>query len=232
MEKIVQAKRIDLWCETFGDPADPAVLLIMGNGTPGVAQDDDVMGGHDLEAPSAYRTTRPAEQPATEGGQRESRSRRPGPPPWPSPPPCLPAPGLAWAALAWMVGFGTLHGAWAIAGAVGAGWDAGPGFVGVNLIYTVVSFVGAAVVHAMIDPQRSVLPPWVVGLGARIGSVALAFVGTVAAVHQIQILAGALDQPARWTAFEAYGQLGALLLIPVAVRHLRRTRAHPAQSGD
>lgn len=70
------------------------------------------------------------------------------------------------------------------------------------------------------------------GLGARIGSVALAFVGTVAAVHQIQILAGALDQPARWTAFEAYGQLGALLLIPVAVRHLRRTRAHPAQSGD
>lgn len=36
MERTVHANGIDLWCETFGDPANPTILLIMGAGTQAV----------------------------------------------------------------------------------------------------------------------------------------------------------------------------------------------------
>ncbi|SDI45073.1 esterase [Sinosporangium album] len=32
MERTVEVNGIHLWCETFGDPADPAILLVMGLG--------------------------------------------------------------------------------------------------------------------------------------------------------------------------------------------------------
>ncbi|TCP53474.1 pimeloyl-ACP methyl ester carboxylesterase [Tamaricihabitans halophyticus] len=37
MERTVDANGLRIWCETFGKPADPAVLLIMGLGAQGVA---------------------------------------------------------------------------------------------------------------------------------------------------------------------------------------------------
>lgn len=40
MERIVKANGLDLWCETFGDADHPAILLIMGLGTQGIAWDD------------------------------------------------------------------------------------------------------------------------------------------------------------------------------------------------
>lgn len=36
MERIVKANGLDTWCETFGDPSHPAVLLIMGLGAQGI----------------------------------------------------------------------------------------------------------------------------------------------------------------------------------------------------
>lgn len=42
MEKFVQANGIEIWCETFGDPGNPAVLLVMGIGTSGIAWDDEL----------------------------------------------------------------------------------------------------------------------------------------------------------------------------------------------
>ncbi|WP_162184873.1 alpha/beta fold hydrolase [Allokutzneria albata] len=37
MERLVRANGITLWCEDFGDPADPAVLLVMGLGAQGTS---------------------------------------------------------------------------------------------------------------------------------------------------------------------------------------------------
>lgn len=37
MERVVQANGIDIWCEDFGEPGDPAILLVMGSGTSGKA---------------------------------------------------------------------------------------------------------------------------------------------------------------------------------------------------
>lgn len=38
----MRANGLDLWCETFGDAGDPAVLLVMGIGTSGIAWDDEL----------------------------------------------------------------------------------------------------------------------------------------------------------------------------------------------
>src|SRR5262245_65816170 len=35
-ERMVRANGIDLWCEDFGDPSNPAVLLVMGAGGQGI----------------------------------------------------------------------------------------------------------------------------------------------------------------------------------------------------
>ncbi|GII92146.1 alpha/beta fold hydrolase [Sinosporangium siamense] len=40
MEHLVESNGVQLWCETFGDPKDPAVLLIMGLGATGTAWPD------------------------------------------------------------------------------------------------------------------------------------------------------------------------------------------------
>lgn len=42
MEQVVKANGIDIWCEDFGREADPAILLIMGIGTSGVAWPDEL----------------------------------------------------------------------------------------------------------------------------------------------------------------------------------------------
>nr|WP_283136163.1 alpha/beta hydrolase [Rhizohabitans arisaemae] len=42
MERIVDANGIRLWCETFGDPADPALLLVMGLGARGTTWPDEL----------------------------------------------------------------------------------------------------------------------------------------------------------------------------------------------
>lgn len=42
MERIVQANGVELWCEDFGAPTDPAILLIMGIRTSGRAWPDRV----------------------------------------------------------------------------------------------------------------------------------------------------------------------------------------------
>ncbi|MEU1737287.1 alpha/beta fold hydrolase [Streptosporangium sp. NPDC020145] len=42
MERIVEANGIRLWCETFGDSADPALLLVMGLGARGATWPDEL----------------------------------------------------------------------------------------------------------------------------------------------------------------------------------------------
>ncbi|MGW4475441.1 alpha/beta fold hydrolase [Nonomuraea sp. NPDC004354] len=42
MERMVEANGIRLWCETFGDPADPALLLVMGLGARGATWPDEL----------------------------------------------------------------------------------------------------------------------------------------------------------------------------------------------
>jgi pimeloyl-ACP methyl ester carboxylesterase len=42
MERFVRTNGLELWCETFGDAGDPAIVLIMGIGTSGVAWDDEL----------------------------------------------------------------------------------------------------------------------------------------------------------------------------------------------
>lgn len=42
MERTLDVGGIDLWCETFGDPADPAVLLVMGLGARGDTWPDEL----------------------------------------------------------------------------------------------------------------------------------------------------------------------------------------------
>jgi hypothetical protein len=37
VERTVRANGLDLWCETFGDPDNPSILLIMGIGWLGPA---------------------------------------------------------------------------------------------------------------------------------------------------------------------------------------------------
>jgi pimeloyl-ACP methyl ester carboxylesterase len=55
MEQIVKANGIDIWCEDFGKPDDPAILLIMGIGTPGVSWPDELCHGL---ADAGYRVIR------------------------------------------------------------------------------------------------------------------------------------------------------------------------------
>ncbi|MCP3803842.1 alpha/beta fold hydrolase [Allokutzneria sp. A3M-2-11 16] len=40
MEHMITSNGLTLWCEDFGDPADPAVLLVMGHGGQGTAWPD------------------------------------------------------------------------------------------------------------------------------------------------------------------------------------------------
>lgn len=40
VERVVKANGIDVWCESFGDVNDPAVLLIMGAGAQGTSWDE------------------------------------------------------------------------------------------------------------------------------------------------------------------------------------------------
>ncbi|WP_433242791.1 alpha/beta fold hydrolase [Streptosporangium sp. CA-135522] len=42
MERVVETDGIRLWCETFGDPADPALLLVMGLGARGTTWPDEL----------------------------------------------------------------------------------------------------------------------------------------------------------------------------------------------
>ncbi|MFE0155161.1 alpha/beta fold hydrolase [Nonomuraea sp. NPDC059007] len=42
MERWVESNGIRLWCETLGDPADPAILLVMGLGAQGTSWPDDL----------------------------------------------------------------------------------------------------------------------------------------------------------------------------------------------
>jgi pimeloyl-ACP methyl ester carboxylesterase len=42
VERFVRTNGLDLWCETFGEIGDPAVVLVMGIGRSGIAWDDEL----------------------------------------------------------------------------------------------------------------------------------------------------------------------------------------------
>ena len=125
-------------------------------------------------------------------------------------------------AVSWMVGFGALHAAGAIAAAIGIGPFTGAGAVVVNVVYTVVSLVGAGVADAITRPDHRLIPGWFVCLGAILGTVSLAFVGSLAIVHQVGGVLGVVDQSLAARAFEVYVLVGAALFIPTATGHLLR----------
>ena len=128
-------------------------------------------------------------------------------------------------AVSWMIGFGALHAAGAIAAAIGIGPFTGVGAVIVNSVYTVVSLVGAGVADAITRPDHSLIPGWFVYLGAILGTVTLAFVGSLAVIHQVGGVLGVVDQSLAALAFEVYVLVGAALFVPTATRHLlRRSR--------
>ena len=62
-------------------------------------------------------------------------------------------------------------------------------------------------------------------LGAILGTVTLAFVGSLAVIHQVGGVLGVVDQSLAALAFEVYVLVGATLFLPTATRHLlRRSR--------
>jgi len=42
MERVVQANGIEIWAEDFGEPRNPAVLLVMGAGGQGILWPDEL----------------------------------------------------------------------------------------------------------------------------------------------------------------------------------------------
>jgi len=83
-ERIVKANGIDIWCEDFGDPADPALLLVMGAGGQGLHWPDDfcaaLAAGNWLAPDARVYLERAAAggEPSLPAGWRLLRSKRAG----------------------------------------------------------------------------------------------------------------------------------------------------------